>query len=122
MTNLENLKEFIINSYIFKINKFCKKNVLNEINNAENIKDETVDFLQTLCERFDYLEESLKRKDRYINWLFFAGILLVLAILTGCNNPCAHTNDHKCQEKIEAPSRLVNNLDFNGKFIPCEVK
>jgi len=142
-TNLKKVNEMIINSYVSKINKFCNKDVLNEIDNAENIKDETVDFLQILCERFDYLEESLKRKDRFLNLLFFIVMsLIMLVFLTGCDNPYAHTDIGNNQNKIletnsiyqyqivcidgfeyiEGPSRLANKLDIFGKPIPCEVK
>jgi len=90
-------------------------------------------------------EEYLRKRLKY-GWFdnIFIGILFICLLITGCDNPCAHTNDSKCQEKIEylktnsmyqykivcidgkeyieGASRLANNLDFNGKPISCEVK
>lgn len=90
-------------------------------------------------------EEYLKKRIKY-GWLdnTFIGILSICLLIVGCDNPCAHTNDSKCQEKIEylktnsiyqykivcidgkeyieGASRLANNLDSNGKPISCEVK
>ena len=90
-------------------------------------------------------EEYLRKRIKY-RWLdnTFIGILSVCLLIVGCDNQCAHTNDFKCQEKIEylktnskyqykivcidgkeyieGALRLANNLDLNGKPISCEVK
>ena len=90
-------------------------------------------------------KEYLKKRIKYR--LFdniFIGILSVCLLTAGCDNQYTHTNDYKHQEKIEylktnsiyqykivcidgkeyieGASRLTNNLAFNGKPIPCEVK
>lgn len=90
-------------------------------------------------------EEYLKKRIKY-GWFdnAFIGILFICLLMVGCDNQCAHTNDSKCQEKIEyletnsihqykivcidgkeyieGASRLANNLDVFGRPIPCEVK
>lgn len=93
---------------------------------------------------FSEYEKLLKIKLKTLNYIFPIMCIISLLTLTSCDNPCAHTNDSKCQEKIkyletnsiyqykivcidgkeyiEAPSRLANNLDFDGKPISCKVK
>ena len=47
-------------------------------------------------------KEYLKKRIKY-GWFdnTFIGILSVCLLIAGCDNQCAHTNDSKCQEKIE---------------------